>query len=424
VQFVGFIGLAQTESVDPVDSVLERLGETFGQTPWFGWIALFGFLLGGVVVGKLVAVGLKRWSERATRGGWQGQAALAHAGETPVVIVLTTLGLTLGLAWINMSESVAMFMARCVSLLYTIAFAWFLYNMVDLFDLLLRKLTARTKSSLDDQLVPMLRRTLRLFLIVLFVMFTAENIFGADITAWLAGLGVAGLAVSLAAQDSIKNIFGSITVMLDQIFGIGDRIQFDGRDGNVEEIGFRSTKVRTLEGELLTVPNAKFVDGSVLNVTRRPCIRRVMNVTITYDTPLEKVERAVEIIKGIFAEPDIASPFVQKFPPRVAFDALNSDSLNIKVFYWYAPSSDYWGYLDHAQKFNLRLMREFEKEGIEFAFPTQTLYLAGDSKRALRVGTEKLVTDGGAAPVGQDAAGRSDPEQLFGHASRLSPDAP
>jgi small-conductance mechanosensitive channel len=391
------IGLGQTEADDPIDAVIERVGETFGSTPWFGWVALFGFLLGGMIVGKLLSMVLNSWSDHATRREKPAQAALAGAGHTPIIIAFTTLGLTMGLAWINMSDPVATFMARCVSLLYTIAFAWFLYNMVDLFDLLLRRLTARTRSTLDDQLVPLLRRTLRLFLIVLFVMFTAENIFGANITAWLAGLGVAGLAVSLAAQDSIKNVFGSITVMLDQIFSVGDRIVFDGKDGNVEEIGFRSTRVRTLEGELFTVPNAKFVDGSVLNITRRPCIRRVMNVTITYDTPLEKVERAVQIIKGILTEPEIAKVFVPKFPPRVAFDELNADSLNIKVFYWYAPSSDYWGYLDHAQAFNLRLMREFEKEGIEFAFPTQTLYLAGDAKRSLKIGREErehVATDG------------------------------
>lgn len=198
-------------------------------------------------------------------------------------------------------------------------------------------------------------------------------------------MGIAGLAVSLAAQDSIKNLFGSITIFLDRAFAVGDRIVFDGNDGLVEEIGFRSTKMRTADGALVTIPNAKIVDGSVINITSRTNIRRQMNITITYDTPAAKIEQAVEIVRQILADPEIAGAFdMAKFPPRVAFDELNSDSLNIRVLYWVHPP-DYWLFLEHSQKFNLKLIRAYEQAGIEFAFPTQTLYVAGDPKRQLAV---------------------------------------
>ena len=160
-------------------------------------------------------------------------------------------------------------------------------------------------------------------------------------------------------------------------------------------------EVRTLEGALVTIPNARIVDGSVLNIARRPNIRRLMNITITYDTPVAKVQEAVQIVKQILAEPEIAGAFdLVKFPPRVAFDDLNADSLNIRVFYWFHPP-DYWQYLEHAQKFNLMLMRAFEQAGIEFAFPTRTLYLAGDPKRQLSLQVLESGRDDRTLPAAQ-----------------------
>ena len=154
-------------------------------------------------------------------------------------------------------------------------------------------------------------------------------------------------------------------------------------------MGFRSTRVRTLTGHLVTIPNSKIVNDPVENIARRKSIRRTMNVTITYDTPREKIERAVNILRELLEEEGIREPIHpiidgDEFPPRVYFRDYNADSLGIFVIYWYAPPA-YWDYLDHAQRLNLRIFEEFEKAGIEFAFPTQTLYLAGDSKREVVV---------------------------------------
>jgi MscS family membrane protein len=190
------------------------------------------------------------------------------------------------------------------------------------------------------------------------------------------------LAVSLAAQDSIKNLFGSITIFMDRPFGVGDAIKFAGSEGSVEEIGFRSTKLRTPNGALVSIPNSEVVNGLVENVSSRPYIRRLLDVTVTYDTPVAKVREAVGVIRGVLAEAEYASAWDEKFPPRVYFDELNADSLRIRVLYWFHPA-DWWAYSDHAQRFNLRLMEEFERAGIEFAFPTRTLFLAGDPKRRL-----------------------------------------
>ncbi len=356
------------------------LGRTFYETPMSGWILLLAGIATGVVVGKIVHTTLRAAAARFRQRGWAMREMICLDAAGPTHLLLIAIGLTIGLAPIVMTANVREFTTRVLAFLHIVVLGWFLFNLVDLVDLVLRRFTTRTQSALDDQIVPLIRKTLRLFLVVVFMLFTAENIFGADITAWLAGLGIAGLAVSLAAQDSIKNLFGSITIFLDRPFAMGDRIIFDGHDGPVEEIGFRSTKVRTLTGEVLTIPNSRFIDNSVLNVSRRPSIRKTMNLRLPHHTPPDKVEQAVRIIKDILAEPEIAVGWdAAKSPPRVAFDNVTPDSLNIVIFYWFSPPN-WWDYLDHAQRFNLRLMRRFAEAGIEFAFPTQRIHLTDGNK--------------------------------------------
>ena len=164
-----------------------------------------------------------------------------------------------------------------------VIFFWYAFNLVSVVDVMLRRLTAKTDSSLDDQLVPLIRKTLRIFLVAVGVMFVVDSVFGQNVGALLAGLGIAGLAVSLAARPSLENLFGSITILLDRPFKVGQRIVYSGYDGVIEDIGFRSTKIRTGTGHLVTIPNANIVNNPVENIGDRPYIRRTMNVTITYD---------------------------------------------------------------------------------------------------------------------------------------------
>ena len=177
--------------------------------------------------------------------------------------------------------------------------------------------------------------------------------------------------------------------MLDRPFHLGDRIVFAGYDGTIEEIGFRSTKVRTLTGHQVNIPNSRIVSDPVENIGRRPTIRRLMNVTIPYDTPRAKIEQAVAILRDLLEDDEFRGPIHptvggDEFPPRVFFNEFNATSLNILVLYWYAPPN-FWDFMEHAQRLNLRIFEEFEKAGIEFAFPTQTVYLAGDPKRQLAI---------------------------------------
>ena len=131
---------------------------------------------------------------------------------------------------------------RVLLLLYTVSAFWYAFNLVGVLEVALKKIAAPLDTTLDDDLVPVIRKALRIFIVVVGALFVLQNVFERDIGAWLAGLGIAGLAVSLAAQDSLKNLFGSITILFDRPFAAGQRIRFHGFEGVVEEIGFRSTK--------------------------------------------------------------------------------------------------------------------------------------------------------------------------------------
>ena len=225
-----------------------------------------------------------------------------------------------------------------------------------------------------------IRNVISVLIIGVGVLFWLDNI-GFNINTLLTGLGVGGLAVALAAQDTMKNFIGSIMILLDKPYQVGQRIVIKGHDGIVEDIGLRSTKLRLLTGHQTTVPNEEMARLDIENIGRRPHIRRLANIGIEYSTPPEKVEKAAEIILNILDNHEGMNP---ELPPRVYFSDFNAYSLNLLVLYWYHPA-DYWGYMAHGQRVNLQIMQEFEKEGIRFAFPTQTTQLSQGKDQALQV---------------------------------------
>ena len=190
---------------------------------------------------------------------------------------------------------------------------------------------------------------------------------GIPVTTLLASAGVGGLAVALAAQDTVKNLFGTIMLMADKPFRVGDRIQVDAYDGFVEDIGLRSTRIRLLNGHQVTIPNDTLARGDIENIGRRPYIRRSSCIRFPLDTARQKIERAIEIVRKALQDHE---GMHENYPPRVFFDEFNSDSFNMKIIYWYHPAN-YWDFLAFSEKLNLEIMREFEQEGILFSLPTR-----------------------------------------------------
>ena len=240
------------------------------------------------------------------------------------------------------------------------------------------------------------RTAIRVTIIVAALLFWLDNM-GLKVSTLLAGLGVGGLAFALAAQDTLKNLLGSVMILLDKPYKVGQRIVAKGHDGIVEEIGLRSTRIRLLTGHQTTIPNDEMAKIDIENIGQRPHIRRLANIGITYDTPPEKIEKAVDIILKILDNHEGMFP---EYPPRAYFNEYDPYSLNILVLYWYHPA-DYWGYMKFSQWVNLEIAREFEKEGIQFAFPTSTTYLSQDEGQPLHISLDgNLSCDRGKAPTG------------------------
>ena len=353
------------------------------------WFVFVTVVFAGLLLGRIVAAILSAIGRNLKHRDWDARAHIPADLAMPAWLAVFTLGLQVGFTALKMNAATTAGAVTTVQFLYSLAAFWYVYKLVGVVEVGLHRIGNVKEIRIDLQLIAPIRKTLRVVVVVIAVLFIVSVVFDYNVRAWLAGLGIAGLAVSLAAQDSLKNLFGSITILIDRPFRVGERIVYSGYDGVIEEIGFRSTTVRTGTGHLVSIPNSSIVNGSVENIGRRPFIRRNMDIGITYDTPRDKIEEAVQIVKNLLEEEGIREPIHQtvngnEFPPRVFFNDMLAASLNITVLYWYAPP-DYWDYMEHAQRLNLRIFEEFERAQIEFAFPTQTLYLAGDERRRLAV---------------------------------------
>lgn len=227
--------------------------------------------------------------------------------------------------------------------------------------------TTPENEQFSRQLLPLIGKTFKVFVVVVVALVTSQNL-GLNVTGFIASLSIGGLAVGLAAQDTLANLFGAVAVLVDKPFKVGDRIQLDALDGVVEYIGFRSTRVRNLDGHLVTVPNKTMGNATITNVSARPNIKTVMNIGITYDTPPDRIRRALQIIEEVYRRHPRTSDFV------MSFNKFESSALNILVVHWWGDTQ-FIEYLAGIQDMNLSLKERFDAEGIEFAFPTQTVHI-------------------------------------------------
>lgn len=290
----------------------------------------------------------------------------------PIKVVAFIIFLRIGLDVFDWPPLVQTILSKSLTIIVAVSLTYMALKFVDL---VMGYWRTRAKGegdrTFDEQLFPIVRKSLKVFISVVAVLVTLDNM-DVDITAAIASLSIGGLAVGLAAQDTLANLFGAVSVFVDKPFKIGDRIQLESVDGIVESIGLRSTRVRNLDGHLITVPNKTMGNATITNITRRPNIKTVMNIGITYDTPAAKVQRAIAMLQEIYrAHPKTADLII-------SFNQFADSSLNILVVHWWG-GLDYKEYLEGMQELNLVIKDRFDAEGISFAFPSRTLYLKQDS---------------------------------------------
>lgn len=263
------------------------------------------------------------------------------------------------------SRYVILLLKALLPLFGTIVF----YRIVDILSMYLENMAKRTESTLDDQLVPLIRKTLKTFVVGVGSLFILQSL-NIPIIPLLTGLSIGGLAFALAAQDTIKNFFGSLMIFIDRPFQIGDWITSGDIDGTVEEVGFRSSRIRTFRNSVTYVPNGKLADTMIDNHGMRQYRRFYTQIRVTYDTPPELIETFVAGLRKIVEN----HPHTWKNNFHVYFNEISAYSLNI-MFYIFFNVPDWGAELKARHEVLIEVMRLGKELGVNFAFPTQTLHM-------------------------------------------------
>ena len=263
-------------------------------------------------------------------------------------------------------ESVVNLIARVFG---SIAVVLLLFRAIDIFADTLRQRAESTETKFDDQLVPIIRTALKIFAVTVGGLFVLANL-DVNIASLVAGAGIIGLAVALAAQDTIKNLLGGLTVFTDKPFEVGDWVVIDGDEGTVEEVGFRSTKIRTFYNSKITIPNMKMTEGVVDNMGAREWRRYKTTLGLAYHTPPEKVQAFVEGVRAIIR----ANPSMRTDYYMVELHGFGASTLDV-LLYCFIRARDWNEELRVRHVLNLDILRLAESLQVEFAFPTQTLHV-------------------------------------------------
>jgi MscS family membrane protein len=256
-----------------------------------------------------------------------------------------------------------------IQLILSFSIVWFFYRSVRAFQVFAFRLAAKTESDLDDQLVPLVAKTLRVTIIVLGILITIQN-FGINVMSLLAGLGLGGLAFALAAKDTAANFIGSIMILLDNPFKVGDWIVTNGAEGTVEEIGFRSTRIRTFYNSLVSLPNSSLVNANIDNMGKREFRRVKATLGVVYSTPPEQVLKFIEGIKEIIKK----NPSTRKDYYHVRFTEYSASSLDI-LLYYFLQVNDWGDELEQKEAINIQILKLAKELDVSFAFPTQSIFL-------------------------------------------------
>lgn len=289
------------------------------------------------------------------------------AGEKPVRALFVILGLYLALLYLPLPPALDVFFSKVFRSLLVILIAWGFYDLCGRNSLLSEEL--KEKLNMDNMLIHFFSNVARFIIIALAIVIVAQE-WNYDVNGFIAGLGLGGLAFALAAKDALANIFGGIVIIMEKPFIIGDWIAIPGVEGVVEDISFRSTKIRAFSHASITIPNSTLANEAITNYSRMGKRRISFNLGLTYDTPRSKVEECVRLIKQMLVE----HPGIHPETILVSFDLFNESSLDIFI-YCFTNTTTWSEYLEVRQDVNLKIMAILEDEGISIAFPSRSIYL-------------------------------------------------
>jgi len=349
--------------------------DVYGSAIW-QYVAAFLFVLLALVIKVIVTHLLKKLSAPPAEGEKpRFNHLIISAAMKPLSWLILLGGLSGAVAVLSLpaEPDIGGTVYGILRVLLLSDFIWFLFRLVDVVVVYLSRLAARTESKLDDQLVPMLSKALKVTLLAVCFIWVLQ-LLGYNVSSLIAGLGIGGLAVALALQDTLSNFFGSIFVFLDKPFAPGDWIKVAGVEGVVEEIGFRSTRIRSWPATVISIPN-KTVAGSIIdNWSTMPRRRVYQNIAVTYGSTPAQMEEAIKMIHDLIAnDEDVASAATH----LVRFNDFTESGLSIMLYY-FTKSTGWDAHLASRERINLSVMRILEKLGMKLAVPARTVTLTAE----------------------------------------------
>jgi len=338
-------------------------GNTVGE-----WAMALGILLGAILLSKLVYFLIAKIVKQFTKNTKSKlDDIVIDKLEEPVVFAIIIFGIWYGLNVINLSDWLDNVKGHALYFVVTFNIAWFIVRLFNaLIDEYLVPIVEKSETDLDDQILPIAQKTISISIWVLATIIGLDNA-GYDVTALIAGLGLGSFAFALAAKDSVSHLFGGIVLFSDKPFKINDRIKAKGYDGIVKEIGIRSTRIQTLDGRMVTLPNGSIANDSIVNITSETARKITMDLGLTYDTTPENMQLAMDILKSIGTQ----NKSIDDSRTVTAFTAFNDFALNIRYIYYIKKGSDIFGTMTEV---NMEILKQFNANKLDFAFPTQTLY--------------------------------------------------
>lgn len=367
---------------------------------YWQWLAMFLVIILGAIADKVVAWILSRhvihWKKKHDSLQGLDSTVLRPLGLMAMALIwwagLTVLGLP------NVALTILLI---AVKLLASLSGVWSAFRLVDVLYALLINKAKGTANRFDDLLVPMISKSLKVFVVIMGIIFVADNL-NVDVTSLLAGLGLGGLAFALAAKDLLGNFFGSVTVLLDSPFHIGDWVIIGDIEGSIETVGFRTTTIRTFYNSVITLPNSVLTTTNIDNMGARQYRRMKTMLGLTYSTPPEKIDAFCEGIRTLIQ----LHPYMRKDYYQVYFNQYSAASLDILVYvFWQTPDWD--TELRERHRFLLDILRLAKQLEVEFAYPTQTIYLKKDGAEtgaAMTTPFEPVMSEHDAFAMGQKQA--------------------
>lgn len=296
---------------------------------------------------------------------------LAMALKWPLIVISVLLGVYFSFAFLTLSQEHLKILDQAFYVALTIYIAWFLTNLITTFlQHIVKPLADKTTSKFDDHIAPVIIKIIKVIIWGVAALAIASR-FGWDVTTLLAGLGIGGIAIAFAAQKTIADVFGGLSILFSRPFVIGQRIELPTLNliGDVTEIGLRNTRIKDLDGRINTIPNSDLSAVVIKNITSEPQRRIITDLGVTYDTTSAQLTKAKEIVANIInSNKDCIKD------PVISFSEFDSSSLNIKVIYWVVDKQgERWRRVQ--DEVNMAIKEQFEQNKIEFAFPTQTVIL-------------------------------------------------